>query len=297
MRVPPQLEIARELPPLSSSVEQSQQYTRWLATHHYENFIVTTFLLPRTLRQHFYNVYAYCRWADDLADEVPDSQQALELLDSWETELSECYRGSATHPVFIALRETIEKFDIPIEPFRDLLTAFRQDQVVKRYANWDSVLQYCLFSANPVGRLVLYLCGYRDTERQQLSDFTCSALQLANFWQDVSVDLDKGRIYIPLDELERHGLTESDLFKRRFDERYGNLMRDIVARTREMFLLGAPLADKVGRALRRDIELFSRAGLAVLDAIEAIGYNTLEKRPTVTSFTKLRLVGRAVLNV
>src|SRR5688572_1237692 len=241
MLAPVDLEIARNLPPSGSSLEDSRKYTRWLATHHYENFSVATFLLPKTLRQHFYNVYAYCRWADDLGDEVPDPKTALELLNWWEDQLRECYAGRATHPVFIALQDTVGHFDIPIDPFRDLLIAFRQDQTVHRYATWDEVLGYCRNSANPVGRLVLYLGGYRDPERFALSDYTCTALQLANFWQDVSRDLDKDRIYIPLDLLVAAGLTESDLFERRFDDRYIKLMSGLVARTRELFQRGDPL--------------------------------------------------------
>jgi len=294
MRVPAQLEIARELPSLSSSLEQAQEYTRWLAIHHYENFTLTTYLLPRHLRQHFYNVYAYCRWADDLADEISDGGTALELLDWWEGELHQCYTGSATHPVFIALRQTVKTFGIPKKPFCDLLIAFRQDQTVHRHPTWDSVLRYCQYSANPVGRLVLYLCGYHDCERQALSDFTCTALQLANFWQDVSRDLEKNRIYVPLDDLAAHGLSESDLINRHFDERYVNLMGVLVARTRELFQKGLPLAESVAPDLRVDIELFSRGGLALLDAIESIGYNTLGQRPTVNGVTKLRLLTRAL---
>ena len=178
---PSNFEIAKELPPGGSSVKQAEQYTRWLATHHYENFVVASVFLPRHLRQHFYNVYAYCRWADDLGDEVPDTQRALELLDWWEQELNACYQGHPSHAVFVALRKTIVAKDIPRQPFADLLKAFRQDQTVKRYSTWDSVLDYCVYSANPVGRLVLYLCGYRDESRQKLSDATCTALQLANF--------------------------------------------------------------------------------------------------------------------
>ena len=208
---------------------EAERYTRWLATHHYENFNVVSWLLPRRLRQHFYNVYAYCRWADDLGDEVADPARALELLDDWDQELRDCYAGKPSHPVFIALRQTIAACDIPIEPFSDLLVAFRQDQTVHRYPTWNGVLGYCRYSANPVGRLVLYLCGYRDAERQQLSDATCTALQLANFWQDVCRDLEKGRIYIPLEALAAHGLTEDDIVARRFDERYVSLMKELIA--------------------------------------------------------------------
>src|SRR6202163_2172491 len=264
----PELEISRSLPPLGCSVAEAQRYTRWLATHHYENFGVVSWLLPRGLHQHFYNVYAYCRWADDLGDEVPDTARALELLDWWERELDACYEGKPSHPVFVALRETIVSRNVPKQPFADLLKAFRHDQVVKRYANWDEVLGYCVNSANPVGRLVLYLCGYRDEQRQLLSDATCTALQLANFWQDVSRDLEKGRIYIPLDAAAAQGLSESDLVERRFDDRYVRLMKGLVARTRELFAQGLPLAQMVQGKLRVDLEMFSRGGIAVLDAVE-----------------------------
>ena len=294
MQLPVDLEIAKELPPSGSSVEQAERYTRRLANHHYENFIIASVFLLRRLRQHFYNIYAYCRWADDLADEVPDPSAAMELLNWWGTELSRCYSGTATHPVFIALQGTIERFEIPIEPFSDLLVAFRQDQSVRRYPTWDAVLEYCRYSANPVGRLVLYLCGYRDHDRQALSDFTCTALQLANFWQDVSRDLDKDRIYIPADLMASKGLGEADLFGRRFDGRYPRLMRILVERTRELFRKGLPLVQCVAPNLRIDLELFSRGGIAVLDAIESIGYNTLEQRPSLTGAAKLKLIGRAL---
>ncbi|HEY6905240.1 MAG TPA: squalene synthase HpnC [Candidatus Acidoferrales bacterium] len=277
-------------------MQQAQRYTRWLARHHYENFGVVSWLLPRHLHQHFYNVYAYCRWSDDLGDEVPDRSRALQLLDAWENELRLIYQpgGSPPHPVLIALRETVRAKDIPIQPFADLLRAFRQDQTVHRYATWESVLDYCVYSANPVGRLVLYLCGYRDGERQRLSDYTCTALQLANFWQDVSRDLGKGRIYVPLNMLAAHNLTEVDIIERRFDERYVALMKELIARTCGLFLGGLPLVEMVDGALRTDIELFSRGGLAVLDAIETAGYNTLENRPALTKATKLRLLAKAL---
>jgi squalene synthase HpnC/squalene synthase HpnD len=292
----PELDIARNLPPEGSSVQQAERYTRWLATHHYENFNVVSWLLPRRLQQHFYNLYAYCRWSDDLGDEVADPARALELLDAWEDELGLLYEhGRApSHPVLIALGETIRAKQIPAQPFRDLLRAFRQDQSVHRYATWDDVLDYCVYSANPVGRLVLYLCDYRDAERQQLSDSTCTALQLANFWQDVSRDLEKGRIYIPLDALAAHGLTEDDIVARRFDARYVALMKSLIARTRELFAAGLPLAERIDGTLRIDIELFSRGGLAILDAIESSGYDTLNHRPALTKWTELRLLGRAL---
>jgi squalene synthase HpnC/squalene synthase HpnD len=294
MQYPAELEIARRMPPPGCEAADAARYTRWLATRHYENFTVVSWLLPRRLHQHFYNVYAYCRWADDLGDEIDDPARALELLDAWEQELRDCYAGRTSHPVFVALRETILAFEIPIEPFSDLLAAFRQDQTVCRYPDWRSVLDYCRYSANPVGRLVLYLCGYRDAERQQLSDATCTALQLANFWQDVSRDLDKGRIYIPLEALAAHGLAEDDIVARRFDARYVSLMKELIARARDLFAQGMPLAERVDPALRVDIELFTRGGLAVLDSIEAIGYDTLRQRPAVSKMKQMQLLGRAL---
>ncbi len=296
MLATPELEIARNLPPQDCALEQAQRYTRWLATHHYENFNVVSWLLPRRLHQDFYNVYAYCRWSDDLGDEVADPARALELLDAWEHELRSCWNHGAGpgHPVLIALRETAVAKQIPIQPFVDLLRAFRQDQTVKRYATWNDVLDYCVYSANPVGRLVLYLCDYRDEERQRLSDFTCTALQLANFWQDVSRDLEKGRIYCPLEALAAHGLREADIVERRFDGRYVALMKSLIARTRELFAAGLPLMESVDASLRVDIELFSRGGLAILKAIEDSGYDTLHHRPSLTKTRKLLLLGRAL---
>jgi squalene synthase HpnC len=292
---PGELEIAASAPPAGCSPETAREYTRWLATHHYENFNVVSWLLPKELHRHFYNLYAYCRWADDLGDEVPDSRRALELLDWWESELNACYEGRPSHAVFVALRETILEKNIPRQPFADLLKAFRQDQVVKRYPTWDSVLDYCVYSANPVGRLVLYLCGYRDEERQLLSDATCTALQLANFWQDVARDLEKGRIYIPFDVAARHGVTEQEIVEHRFSDRYAALMKDLIARTRALFEQGLPLAGMVEGKLRVDIEMFSRGGLAVLDAIEDMGYDTLNHRPAISKAKQGLLLGRVLL--
>ena len=292
---PGEIEITQHAPQPGCSPEEAQKYTRWLATHHYENFNVVSWLLPKPLHQHFHNLYAYCRWADDLGDEVPDAARALELLAWWEHELDACYEGKPSHAVFVALRETIVAKDIPKQPFADLLKAFRQDQTVKHYPHWNAVLGYCNYSANPVGRLVLYLCGYRDEERQRLSDATCTALQLANFWQDVSRDLDIGRIYIPLDAAAARGLTQTDIIERRFDERYVRLMKDLIARTRELFAKGRPLARMVEGRLSVDLEMFSRGGVAVLDAIEAMGYDTLHHRPAVSKLKQAGLLGRALV--
>jgi len=291
-----ELEIARSLPAEGCGLSEAQRYTRWLATHHYENFRVVSWLLPLRLHQHFYNVYAYCRWADDFGDEVPDPERATDLLNQWEEELQRAYRGAATHPVLIAVAETARECDVPIEPFRDLLIAFRQDQTVHRYAKWDDVIGYCRYSANPVGRLVLYLMGYRDPERQALSDATCTALQLANFWQDVGRDLEKGRIYIPLELAAAHGVAEDDLVAKRFDARYAALMKDLIARTRALFAAGSPLAARVSPEFRVDLDLFHRGGSAVLDAIEAMGYDTLHHRPSLDRRVQARLLGRALIS-
>src|SRR5438093_5643529 len=219
----------------------------------------------------------------------------MESLNWWGRELDMCYSGSVTHPVFIALQGTIEQFEIPIEPFSDLLTAFRQDQNVGRYANWDAVMDYCRYSANPVGRLVLYLCGYRDRERQALSDFTCTALQLANFWQDVSLDYTKGRIYLPLEDLQRYGVNEDDIAAGRNTSTFCEMMRFEVERAREWFAKGLSLAAKVDGDLAIDIELFTRGGQEILNAIERQKYAVLGSRPVISRTRKLRLLARAAL--
>jgi squalene synthase HpnC/squalene synthase HpnD len=292
---PEELEIAQNAPPAGCSPESAQRYTRWLATHHYENFNVASWLLPKELHQHFYNLYAYCRWADDLGDEIPDARRALELLNWWQEQLNACYEGRPSHAVFVALRETIIAKDIPKQPFADLLKAFCYDQTHKRYPTWDSVLDYCTYSANPVGRLVLYLCGYRDEPRQNLSDATCTALQLANFWQDVSRDLEKGRVYIPLDIAAQHNVSEDDIVARRFSDNYVSLMKDLIAQTRSLFEEGLPLAQQVEGKLRLDLEMFSRGGIAVLDAIESTGYNTLHRRPVISKTKQVTLLGRVLI--
>jgi squalene synthase HpnC len=283
------------IPASAPSPAQAREYCRRLARSHYENFSVATWFLPGRLRQHFCNVYAYCRISDDLGDEVGDTGDALALLDQWEAELNACYDGHPKHPVFVALAETVETFKIPKHEFSDLLRAFRQDQTVTRYESFDDLLGYCRYSANPVGHLVLYLCGYNDAERQQLSDFTCSALQLANFWQDVSVDYAKGRIYLPIESLRRFGVSEEDIASNRNTQAFREMMRVEVERARQWFRRGLPLVEKVDRELAIDLELFSRGGQEILNSIERQDFAVLGQRPAISKPRKLALVARAAL--
>ncbi len=273
---------------------ESLAYTHWLATHHYENFHVVSFLLPKRLHQDFYNVYAFCRWSDDLGDEIGDTQESLRLLAWWRRELHALYEGRAAHPVFVALQGTVARHKLPREPFDDLITAFEQDQTVTRYRNLEELFQYCKYSANPVGRLVLGLCGYQDAARQALSDATCTALQLANFWQDVIVDLEKDRVYLPLDMLEKHGFAVENLFARRFTPGFREAMVEAVAVARELFLKGLPLADQVDWRLAIDLELFSLGGLKILDKIERQGYDVLRARPAISKAERVGLLLSAI---
>jgi squalene synthase HpnC len=283
------------IPQVAPSLEQAHEYCCRLARTHYENFSVATWFLPKNLRQDFLNVYAYCRISDDLGDEVGDPTAALALLDEWQVELDACYAGTPRHPVFVALAETVRKFEIPKHEFSDLLIAFRQDQTITRFESFDDVLAYCRYSANPVGHLVLYLCGYRDAERQQLSDCTCTALQLANFWQDVSVDYAKGRIYLPFEDLRRNSVTEEDLAQNRNTPAFCSMMKFEVERARQWFDRGLPLARRVDKSLAVDIELFSRGGQEILNAIARQGFAVLGRRPVISKPRKLALVARAAL--
>ena len=290
-RLPAQYAIPKSAP----SLAEAQQYCARLARTHYENFSVATWFLPRNLRQDFFNVYAYCRISDDLGDEVGDPAASLALLDQWQGELDACYSGNPRHPVFVALAETVRRFEIPEHEFSDLLIAFRQDQTIIRFETFNDVLAYCRYSANPVGHIVLYLCGYKDAERQQLSDYTCTALQLANFWQDVTIDYAKGRIYLPLEDLRRYSVTEEDIARNRNTPALREMMKFEVARAREWFDRGLPLIGKVRRAMAIDLELFSRGGQEILNAIEGQGFAVLGQRPVISKTRKLALVARAAL--
>jgi len=273
-------------------LRRARRYCQRLAESHYENFSVASLLLPRRLLPHFHAIYAYCRWADDLADETAGGAETLGLLAWWRNELEACYAGHATHPVMVALAPTIQRFAIPPRPFLDLLLAFEQDQRVKRYDSYAQLFAYCKNSANPVGRLVLYLCEAFDEHRAELSDHICTALQLTNFWQDVARDFAIGRVYLPAEDRARFGYADADLEAQRFTPPFADLLRFQVERTRVLFLHGLPLVDLVPADVRLDIELFARGGLAILQKIEQVGYNVWRSRPTLAKWEKGLLVGK-----
>ncbi len=276
------------------SHDEALEYCARLTAGHYENFSVVTWLTPREHRGALQSIYAFCRWSDDLGDEVGDARRSLELLSWWRGELRAMYQGEARHPVMIALAETVENHGIPIEPFDQLISAFEQDQTVSEYLTFEQLLDYCTRSANPVGHLVLYVAGAVSPENVRLADATCTALQLANFWQDVARDLAIGRIYLPREDRSRFGYSESDLRALRFTPAFANLLKFEVERTRGLFAEGRALVSRIPRALAVDVELFSRGGLAILDAIEARGFDVLSGRPSLSRWTKVALLGRAV---
>jgi squalene synthase HpnC len=298
------------------SYEQATDYTRRLTRTHYENFTVVSWFLPRRLRDDFSHIYAFCRWADDLGDEIGDPVKSVRLLEWWRRELQRCYDGKPRHPVFVALEQTVRRHDIPMKPFDDLICAFVQDQQVARYATWDQVLDYCTRSANPVGRLVLYLCGHRDEPRQRLADQTCTALQLANFWQDVRRDiLERDRVYLPSDVASQHGLSieqmvravEADSGAQRgvqcaacpdsvamtaLRPAFRATCRDLVGRTWPMFRAGRELWPRLASDVRLDVKLFTLGGEAILKRIERLDHDTLTRRPRLGKGTKLWLILR-----
>jgi len=288
------LPAAYRIPDVAPTLEKARAYCRQLAESHYENFHVATWFLPKALRPHFHSIYAYCRISDDLGDEVGDRSVALALLDLWGRELDACYEGRARHPVFVALAETIRICSIPKEPFADLLVAFRQDQTVSRYSSMEDVLGYCRYSANPVGRLVLYACNEVSEENFRLSDATCSALQLANFWQDVRVDFAKNRVYLPQDDMRRFGVSDETIAAAMVTPEFRALMRHEVDFARSLFEQGLPLIGRVNRDLALDLDLFSRGGLEILRAIERRDYDVLSARPAISRRTKFALALRAL---
>ena len=274
--------------PSKYTVKEAYDHCTDLAKNHYENFTVGSWFLPRAYRKHIYAIYAYCRFVDDLGDEHAGDR--LKALDAWEIDLLACYNGTPRHPYMVALQQTIREFDIPKEPFLRLIKANRIDQTVTQYATYSDIEHYCHHSASPVGHLVLYVFGYRDEERQKLSNYTCTALQLVNFWQDVSRDYEKGRIYIPIEDMERFGYSEDELARHLFTDRFQDLMAFEVDRTRELFKLGMPLIDTMEGQLKLDIALFSQGGIKMLKAIENQGYNVLNHRPKLSRVTAINLM-------
>ncbi len=266
-----------------------------IARSHYENFTLGSHLLPRRLRRHIAAIYAFARTADDLADEEANADRALAGLDAWERELDACYAGDPHHPVFVALAETVRTFDVPIEPFRRLLTAFRRDVRFTGFATFAELQDYCAHSANPVGHLVLYLFGHRDAERQARADDICTALQLTNFWQDLAVDLRKGRVYLPREDMERFGYSTHDLERHAVTPAFRELMAFECARARELFMRGLPLAGMLDRNRGREVRLFAGGGLAILDRLEEVGYDAFTARPTLSRWAKVGLVARSLV--
>jgi squalene synthase HpnC len=280
----------------ATDLPSAQAFTRNLAHTHYENFTVVSALVPRELRQDFCNIYTFCRIADDLGDELGDRALSLHWLSRFADQTRACYAGEHSNNLFLALSGTIQRHDIPIQPFLDLIDAFEQDQRITRYETFDQVVEYCRRSADPVGRLVLYLCGYRDAERQQLSDKTCTALQLANFWQDVRRDIeDRDRIYLPRESMAPFNVTEQQILEKRCDENYRNLIRFEVDRTEALFKEGDALLPMLRPAVRGQIALFTKGGRAVLEAIRRQNYDTLTHRPALSKWQKGRLLFGAML--
>jgi squalene synthase HpnC len=280
------------------TLDEARAWCHQLASSHYENFHVATFFLPRIMRPHFEGLYAFCRVSDDLGDEVGDTATALRLLNTWGGMLDQCYDAPAQsrHPVFVALRETIADCDLPRGLFHDLLRAFKQDQIKTRYDTWDEAVEYSRYSANPVGRLVLMVCGYRDEARALLSDRICTGLQLANFWQDAVRDSEIGRRYIPTESMLRFGVAEGQIEGRVFTPEFGAMMHALVERTRAMLHQGAALSITVDDELRVTLDLFRKGGEAILDGIAAQNYDVLRGRPVVTRRRKLMLLGGAFLD-
>jgi squalene synthase HpnC len=275
------------------SLKEASQYCQQLCHQHYENFTVANWLLPRALRRHFCHVYAYCRWADDLADEIDSAEQATGLLDWWESQLISCFHGTARHPVFVALAETIREFTIPQQPLADLLTAFRRDQQQCRYDTWEDLLDYCRGSANPVGRIVLHLGRCYDDRLVVWSDSICTGLQIANFCQDVASDFARGRIYLPRVSWQRAGYREEDFSAAVYDDRFRRLMIDAVEQAERRLQAGWPLVNQVPAELRFQLQLFVRGGLAIVHAIRQQQYDVWTRRPQVSRHQKLLLAMRA----
>jgi squalene synthase HpnC len=282
-------------PPAAPGEDAAYAHVLAFTRSHYENFPVASRLLRRDLRRDVAAVYAFARHADDFADEAAFEGRRLALLDDWERRLDAVAAGEpASDPVFAALGATIRDRCLPVGLLRDLLTAFRRDVTTRRHAAFADLLDYCRYSANPVGRLVLWLHGYRDEDLARLSDHLTSALQLANFWQDVAVDRAKDRVYLPLEDLTRFGVSEADLARPAATPGFRDLLRFEVERTRALFGEGAGLIERVGRDLALELRLTWLGGVRILEKIEAGGFDTLRARPTLGKLDWVKLLARAL---
>lgn len=279
----------------NTSLDTAYALCEKLAKTRYENFTIASRFLPKSKRKYLYALYAFCRYVDDLGDELLGDR--LAALDNFEQEIHRCYKETPEHPYMIALQDTIRVFDIPKEPFLRLIQANRMDQSIMRYTSFADLESYCQNSANPVGHLVLYIFEYRDSERQYLSDFTCTALQLTNFWQDIVRDLSKGRIYIPQEDLKCFGYSEEDLMAKIFNKPFRNLIEFQVERTRALFKEGAKLRCSLSGSLKFQSTLYTLGGMEVLNRIQKQKYDVLYKRPEVSKVTKTRLTLQTLLKI
>jgi len=277
-------------------IDEAFAYCQNMARSHYENFPVASMVIPRERRPYVAAIYAFARTADDFADEgdLPP-QERLRRLEEWGEQLRGCYQGEATGPVFVALGETASRTGLPREPLDALLHAFRMDVTTRRFSRFEDVLYYCRHSANPIGYLVLHLFGEVSGRTVPLSDSICTGLQLANFWQDLSVDWMKGRLYLPLEDLDRFGYTENELAQGIVDERFRQMLAFEVERAREYLLNGVPLLDLVSSArLRFELSLTIRGGLAILETVRAIGYDVIHRRPSLSAMNKAGILLRTL---
>lgn len=288
---------------IDSLIRSSYRYCEKITKEHYENFPVASLLLPREKRKYIYSIYAFARAADDFADELNiegGKEKRLVLLDEWKQKLDDCYNGKAYSPIFIALMNTVEKCEIPKEPLGNLLKAFKQDVVKNRYNDFNEVLEYCKNSANPIGRVVLMIFGIKEDELFKLSDNICTALQLTNFWQDVSVDLEKDRIYIPVHDMSGFNVTEGQLLNKKADENFKNLMKNLIERTSKIFAEGKELIQRTStdeklKKMKKELKLTWFGGNLILSKIKEIDYDVLNNRPKITFFNKLNLITKTFL--
>ncbi|RPI07058.1 MAG: squalene synthase HpnC [Ignavibacteriae bacterium] len=279
------------------SADDGFRYCESIARSHYENFPVASHFVPKEIRKYVWTIYAFARIADDYADEPGFTiAERMDNLNQWDQYLDECYDGNPAHRVFAALAETVERFQIPRELLQNLLTAFRSDVTVKRYETYEEVLAYCRNSANPIGRLLLLLFNYRSESLLHLSDSICTALQLTNFWQDVSLDLLKDRIYLPLEEMEEFGYTEQELIGRIVNDHFRDFMAFQVRRTADLFVEGKPLLSMVGKDLSLELKLTWNGGTRILQKIHQQNYDVLSKRPSLSKLDKLGLLFRSFLS-